>query len=214
MDNNKFISRLHDSIENYYLYNPNTLMPLLMLALASKGELKITERQQKAKLVACSLNVNEIRDYDWVKFNDELREKVASWLKKGNCNINVEMEIGRSLYPIYQTFLRNDTRDIILEHHHRVGLLVHHSSNAESDEAHRKYATYVLADAFLNTPIDFLKNNYIQIFNHVLEKSGLQPKRPRINVARTLSAILNYNGHGLVYNPFAGCSIAGAMLQP
>ena len=45
MDTDEFSSRLHDAVENYYQYNPDTLMPLLMLALATQGQLKITEKK-------------------------------------------------------------------------------------------------------------------------------------------------------------------------
>ena len=45
MATNEFSSRLHDAVENYYQYNPDTLMPLLMLALATQGQLKITEKK-------------------------------------------------------------------------------------------------------------------------------------------------------------------------
>lgn len=213
MTSNDFSSRLHDAMENYYQYNPDTLMPLLMLALASNEQLKITEKQHPATYVACSLSVEEIKDYDWVQLNENLKQKVEEWLQNGVLHLNVEMDLGRSLYPIYQTFLHNDTRDIVLEHHHRMGRLVHHSSNAVSEKAHRQYTTYILAEALLNTPVAFLRNNYMQISNHILVRSNLQPERPRIAVARTLNALLQYDGKGLVYNPFAGCSIAGAMLQ-
>ena len=30
---------LHDAVENYYHYNPDTLMPLMMVALAAKSNL-------------------------------------------------------------------------------------------------------------------------------------------------------------------------------
>ena len=213
MATNEFSNRLHDAVENYYQYNPDTLMPLLMLALATQGQLKITEKKQKGAYFACSLNIDEIKNYDWVQLNEKLNEKVEDWLKEGVLHLNVEMDLGRSLYPIYQIFLRNDTKDVVQEHHHRMGRLVQHSSNMASEKAQRQYATYILADAMLNTPVEYLKEKYIQIFNHVLDKSDLQPERPRIYVARTLSALLNYDGEGLVYNPFAGCSIAGAMLQ-
>ena len=41
-----FSNRLHDAVENYYHYNPDTLMPLMMLALAVNGKLKITAKPQ------------------------------------------------------------------------------------------------------------------------------------------------------------------------
>ena len=102
---------------------------------------------------------------------------------------------------------------MVREYHHRIGRLVHHSSNEASEKAQRQYATFVLAEALLDTPVSYLKEKYLNIFNHILVNSGIQPKRPRLRVARALSTLLQYDGKGLVYNPFAGCSIAGAMLQ-
>ena len=55
MDTDEFSSRLHDAVENYYQYNPDTLMPLLMLALATQGQLKITEKKQKGAYLASYL---------------------------------------------------------------------------------------------------------------------------------------------------------------
>lgn len=213
MYRNELSSRLHDAVENYFHYNPDTLMPLLMLALATRGLLKITETQQRSYYVACSLCIDEIKNYDWVVLNEKLSKKILNLRNKGVQYMNVELDLGRSLYPIYQIFLRNDTKDVVQEHHHRMGRLVQHSSHMTSEKAQREYATYILADAMINYPQEDLKNEYLYTFNYILEKSGLQPERPRTYVARTLSALLNYDGQGLVYNPFAGCSIAGAMLQ-
>ena len=213
MATEKQFGRLHDAIENYYQYNPDTLMPLLMLALAAQGKLQITHKQKKATYVACSLSTEEIQNYEWVKLDETLNKDVEEWLKNGVLQLNVEMDLGRSLLPIYETFLRNDTKDVVQEHHHRMGRLVQHSNNAASEKAHRQYATYILADAMINYPKKDLKKEYLDIFNYVLDKSDVQPERPRIKVARTLAALLQYDGVGLVYNPFAGCSIAGAMLR-
>lgn len=188
-------------------------MPLLMLALTTSEHLKITKKQSKSACLACSLSIEEIRNYEWVKLNEKLKRKTDKWLKSGVMHIGVEMELGRSLMPIYQTFLRNDTKEVVQEHHHRIGRLVNHTSTKASETAQRQYATYTLAEALLESPIVGNERLYIETFNYILEKSGLQPKRPRIEVARALACMLQYDGEGLVYNPFAGCSIAGAMLQ-
>ena len=214
MGTKEFSNRLHDAVENYYIYNPDTLMPLLLLALAAQNNLKITqtEQEQEGAYLACSLSTDEIKDYDWVSQNDELSGKIQSLIDSGVKYLNVEMDLGRSLYPIYQTFLHNDTKDVVQEHHHRIGRLVQHSSNAASDKAHRQYATFILAETLLNAPKDYLRKNYIHIFNHIIVKSNLQPERRRLKVAIALSTLLDYYGDGLVYNPFAGCPFAGAML--
>ena len=208
-----FSSRLHDAVENYYHYNPDTLMPLMMVALAVNGKLSIKAGIYKPENAACVINPKEIIEYDWVTYDVALKRRVNKWIKDGVTIVSVEMEIGRSLQQIFKTFKRNDEKDVVQEYHHRIGRLVHHSSNEASEKAQRQYATFVLAEALLNTPTAYLKDKYLRIFNHILEKSGLQPKRPRLVVACALNALLQYDGKGLVYNPFAGCSIAGAMLH-
>ena len=204
---------LHDAVENYYHYNPDTLMPLMMVALAANGKLRIAAGTSIPENAACALTPQEIINYDWVELDSLLKRRVNKWIKDGVTTVAVDMEIGRSLLQIYKTLKNNDEHDVVREYHHRIGRLVHHSSNEPSEKAQRQYATFILAEALLDTPISYLKEKYLNIFNHIWNKSGVQPKRPRLRVARALNALLQYDGKGLVYNPFAGCSIAGAMLQ-
>ena len=208
-----FSSRLHDAVENYYHYNPDTLMPLMMVALAANGKLRIAAGTSIPENAACVLTPQEIIDYDWVELDALLKRRVNKWIKDGISTVAVDMEIGRSLLQIYKTLKNNDECDVVREYHHRIGRLVHHSSNEASENAQRQYATFVLAEALLDTPVSYLKEKYLNIFNHIWNKSGIQPQRPRLRVAQALYALLQYDGKGLVYNPFAGCSIAGAMLQ-
>ena len=208
-----FSNKLHDAVENYYHYNPDTLMPLMMVALAANGKLRIAAGTSIPENPACVLTPQEVIDYDWVELDASLKRRVNKWIKDGVTTVAVDMEIGRSLLQIYKTLKNNDERDVVREYHHRIGRLVHHSSNEASEKAQRQYATFVLAEALLDTPVSYLKDQYLHIFNHIWNKSGVQPKRPRLRVARALNALLQYDGKGLVYNPFAGCSIAGAMLQ-
>ena len=208
-----FSSRLHDAVENYYHYNPDTLMPLMMVALAVNGKLRIAAGTSIPENAACVLIPQEIIGYDWVELDAPLKRRVNKWIKDGVTTVAVDMEIGRSLLQIYKTLKNNDEYDVVREYHHRIGRLVHHSSNEASEKAQRQYATLVLAEALLDAPVPYLKDRYLNIFNHIWNKSGVQPKRPRLRVAYALSTLLQYDGKGLVYNPFAGCSIAGAMLQ-
>ena len=211
-DKDNYYSLIKDAIDNYYQYNPDTLMPLLMMALALKGNVKITEGSAAPDISACILSPNEIKDYEWVKLNGKLKRQVGKWIKDGVSIVAVSMEIGRSLIPIYHTIKQNDERDVVMEYHHRIGRLVHHSNNQQSERAQRQYATFVLATELLNVG-KLSEEEHIKIFSYILEKSGLQPKRPRIRIALALRTLLNYDGKGLVYNPFTGCSIAGALLR-
>ena len=198
--NYDYYSLIKDVVDNYYQYNPDTLMPLLMMALALKGNLKITEGYAAPEISACILSPNEIKDYDWVKLNGQLKRQVDKWIKDGVNVVAVSMEIGRSLIPIYHTIKQNDERDVVQEYHHRIGRLIHHSNNQQSERAQRQYATYVLATVFLNIG-KLSEEEHIKIFSHILEKSGLQPKRPRIRVAFALRSLLNYDGKGLYIIP-------------
>ena len=213
MAKKNFSNRLHDAVENYYHYNPDTLMPLMMVALAANGKLRIAAGKSIPENAACVLNPKEIINYDWVELDASLKRRVNKWIKDGVDAVAVDMEIGRSLLQIYKTLKNNDERDVVREYHHRIGRLVHHSSNEPSEKAQRQYATFVLAEALLDTPVSYLKEKFLNIFNHILVNSGIQPKRPRLRAAHALNALLQYDGKGLVYNPFAGCSIAGALLQ-
>ena len=188
---------LHDAVENYYHYNPDTLMPLMMAALAANGKLRIAVGTSIPETTACVLSPKEILDFDWVAYDMALKRRVNKWIKDGVTTVAVEMEIGRSLLQIFSIFKRNDEKDVVQEYHHRIGRLVHHSSNEACEKAQRQYATLVLAEALLNTPVSFLKERYLNIFNHILERSGLQPKRPRLEVAKALNALLQYDGKGV-----------------
>ena len=213
MAKKNFPSKLHDAVENYYHYNPDTLMPLMMVALAANGKLRIAVGTSFPENPACVLSPKEIINYDWVELDASLKRRVNKWIKDGVTAVAVDMEIGRSLLQIYKTLKNNDEHDVVREYHHRIGRLVHHSSNEASEKAQRQYATFVLAEALLDAPVSYLKDRYLNIFNYIWNKSGIQPRRPRLRVAQVLNALLQYDGKGLVYNPFAGCSIAGAMLQ-
>lgn len=203
---------LRDAIINYYQFNPDTLMPLLMLALAAQQKLSVVTNANKAHYIACALEPEEICSYDWVKLDPSLKRRVSKWNKEGADRVCVVMDMGRSLLPIYKIFKQNDETDVVQEYHHRIGRLVHHSGNAASEKAQRQYASFVLAETLIGVPVSLLRDCYFSIFNHILELSGLQTKRPRIEVAQALNTLLDYDGDGLVYNPFAGCSIVGAMM--
>ena len=71
-----FSNRLHDAVENYYHYNPDTLMPLMMLALAVNGKLKITAKPHKGSAMFCVLDPRQIEKYDWVILDPALRKRI------------------------------------------------------------------------------------------------------------------------------------------
>lgn len=206
-----YSSRLRDSIANYYDYNPDTLMPLLMLALAAQGNLTVSYQEENEN-VFCSINLNEVMEYEWVRLDPALRKRFKQLLAEGKKSIRVTGKIEESLKDIYQTFYEYDNYTVVREYHHRIGILNHHSSNEASEKAHREYATYYLASTLLATPIEFLQRSFMSIADYMLVESGLQPERPRIEVAETLCSLLRYDRKGIVYNPFAGGGIAAAMI--
>lgn len=212
MAKDPYSGRLRDSIENYYHYKPDTLMPLLMLSLAAKGHLFISYQEEK-EYVFCSINLKEVMEYEWVKLDPTLRKRFKQLLAEGKMLITVTGKIEESLKDIYQTFFNYDNYTVVREYHHRIGILNHHSSNEACEKAHREYATLCLAMTLLATPIDFLQHYFLNIADSMLVWSGLQPKRPRIKVAETLCTLLRYDHKGIVYNPFAGAAIGGVMIR-
>lgn len=213
MANSDFSLRLHDSVENYYQYNPDTLMPLLMLALAARDKIKSTTRHIEDALVLCEVSLNEIYRYDWVQLDPSLKKRVRNAISNGDTKISIVADIDDSLIDVYKIFHHYDTFTVNEEYHHRIGILYQHSSNRASDQAHRDYATICLAEEMINAPTEWLSDRFLIIANHMLVKSGLQPERPRLKVAYALCSLLNYDGKGRVYNPFAGCAIAAAALN-
>ena len=93
-----------------------------------------------------------------------------------------------SIKDIYDTFYQYDTKTVVQEYHHRIGRLIHHTSNEAYEEAHRQYATLCLVEAIIDLPPRWLKDCFLNVANHILVKSGLQPERPRLQVAKTLCA--------------------------
>jgi len=202
---------LRKSIDDYYQYNPDTLMPLLMLALAAQGRLSV-ENDDKKGTVFASINIDEVWEYDWVKLNPALKKRFKETKAEGGESICVVGDVPVELKDIYETFHQYDTVTVVQEYHHRKGILVHHSSNSASEKAQRQYATLLFAEELIAAPREWLQNKFIQLANTLLVQSGIQPQRPRIRVAQALCTLLDYDGVGIVYNPFAGCAIAGAMI--
>lgn len=202
---------LFESISDYYQYNPDTLMPLLMLALAARGKLSI-ENDASNGITFASLDIDEVMGYEWVKLNSELKKELRGLKAQGTKSVVALGDLPTDLKDIYETFHQYDTVTVVQEYHHRLGLLAQHSSDVASETALRQYATLRLAGELSAAPQDWLKCRFLDIANDILVKSGIQPKRPRFLVAQALKALLNYDGNGIVYNPFAGCALAGAMV--
>ena len=205
-------SKLYDAIENYYYYNPDTLMPLLMATLATRGMLHSTTQHTEGTTVLCKLQLDKAIKYDWVRLNPALKKRFKQNIASGATVIYIEAYIEDSLLDIYKTFHHYDTFTVEEEYHHRIGVLYHHSRNKACENAHREYATICLAEALIEKPTEWLNDNFLKVANHMLVKSGLQPERPRMQVAKALSTLLQYDGVGKVYNPFAGCAIAAATI--
>ena len=203
---------LANAIDTYYQYNPDTLMPLLMLSLAAQGKLELASQVKKNHTVFAAIDIEEVMGYEWVKLNAQLKKRLKDEASKGTRKIYSVGTVPAELESIYETFHHYDTETVVQEYHHRKGILVNHSSNASSEKAQRQYATLFLTEELLLAPVDGLQNSFLSIANSLLEKSGIQPQRPRIQVARALCALLDYDGEGIVYNPFAGCALAGAMI--
>lgn len=207
------LGSVHDAIENYYQHNPCTLMPLLMLALVPQGELQITTSPTEDATILSKISLEEAIGYDWVRLNHSLRKKIKHLISTGAKTLCVQGHINKSLQDIHDIFHRYDNFTVKEEHLHRIGVLYAHSSNRASEHAYRQYATICLAEALIAASKASINQKFIYIANHILVRSGLQPKRQRIEVAEVLCSLLKYDGHGRVYNPFAGCGIAAAAMR-
>ncbi len=205
-------ANLGQAIDDYYEYNPSTLMPLLLLALAAQGKLEVGNESKPGATVFATVNIPEVEQYEWVKLNPALKRRLKEQKALGATDIVVYGFIPDELKNIYDTFHYYDTVTVVQEFHHRMGRLVQHSSNSASDKAQRQYAILCLADELQVPPLDWFENNFLDVANDIITRSGIQPKRPRLHVAETLRTLLCYFGHGVVYNPFAGSAIAAAMV--
>ena len=205
-------ANLGQAIDDYYEYNPSTLMPLLLLALAAQGKLEVGNESKPGATVFAKVNIPEVEQYEWVKLNPALKRRLKEQKALGATDIVVYGFIPDELKNIYDTFHYYDTVTVVQEFHHRMGRLVQHSSNSASDKAQRQYAILCLADELQVPPLDWFENNFLDVANDIITRSGIQPKRPRLHVAETLRTLLCYFGHGVVYNPFAGSAIAAAMV--
>lgn len=162
MATNEFSSRLHDAVENYYQYNPDTLMPLLMLALAAQDKIKLNTKHDDSAHVFCKVSLNEIINYDWVQLDPTLKKRVKTAIANGETTFSIEGEIDHTLMDIYDTFHHYDTFTVNEEYHHKIGILYDHSNNAASDKAHRQYAMICLAEAMIDAPMEWLSERFLQ----------------------------------------------------
>lgn len=212
MVNSKNWNILIDYIENSYKFNPDILMPLLVATLATKGQLKITESADPIKNQIMSFEPASFIEFDWVKCNAALKKRIADWTAKGVRYVGLGTTMKGFVKETFDFFYRYDNETVVREYHYRIGRLMHHSMNERSEQAYRQYVFFKMGEAFISTPKKFLKDNFVEIYNHILVLSGIQPPRPRLDVGKAMRRMLDYDGVSTVYNPFAGCGIAAAML--
>ena len=100
MANIPFSSKLRDAVNNYYQYNPDTLMPLLMLALATQDQICISNSTSSEHIELCSLNPTEIVGYEWVSLDPVLRKRIKLAIHEKQSSIKVLASIDSSLKDI------------------------------------------------------------------------------------------------------------------
>ena len=69
-------ANLGQAIDDYYEYNPSTLMPLLMLALTAQGKLEVGNESKPGATVFATVNIPEVEQYEWVKLNPALKRRL------------------------------------------------------------------------------------------------------------------------------------------
>ena len=203
---------IEEVIDYYYNQKPDTIMPLLLVALAVDNRLGIAYSEQEDARVHLKYDLIQMHPKSWIQQNKVLKKKIEKWIDLGKQTIYVNLKLDGWLNGVYEMFLKYDSVTVEHEYHHRIGLLYDHLSGTESEKLQRDFATYMLVETLLNLPSDFLGQYYLHLFNRMLEKSGIQPPRPRRKVAEMLVALLDYQPGGIAYNPFAGCSFVGAMI--
>lgn len=208
----ELVQRLNNAVDIYYEYNPGTMMPLLMLALSAHGKLKVINGISDSGIVFSSIDINEAVAYDWVKRNSDLKKDFKTLLSTGKDTVAVLGMIPEELKGIYEFIYRYDNETVVREYHHRIGRLVNHSVNNRSEKTQRQYSIVYLASQMTRIPHEYLQDNFVYLADRILKYSGIQPGRPRLAVAETLWSLLNYEGKGIVYNPFGGIALAAAML--
>ena len=92
---------LSEVIDAYYHYNPDTLMPLLMLALAAQRRLTVTTRPRKGDTVFASISAAEVAGYDWCQLDPPLKKRIKAVLDAGDSSISVMGSIPEDLKDIY-----------------------------------------------------------------------------------------------------------------
>lgn len=209
----KLINKFHAILDFYYEQNPDTLMPLLLLVLARKEKLFIDSENKIKGTLFYSLSPLKLEKYEWIKNNRDFKNRIKKAIENNVESLSVVAQIPDSLKGIYDIFYKYDNFTVVREYHHRIGRLVNHSRNKEENHFLRIFSAFCLAEALLEIPQAYLDDQFLFIADQILFKSGLQPQRPRLQVAEILDALLNYRHDGIVYNPFAGCAIAAAALK-
>ena len=204
---------IEEVIDYYYNQKPDTIMPLLLLALAVNDRLSIAYSEQENARVHMKYDLVRMHSSSFIQQNKVLKKKIEDLIiESGKLVVCINLKLDGWLNEVYDLFFKYDSVTVKFEYHHRIGLLYDHISGKEDAKPQRDFATYILVETLLDLPSDFLSEYYLHLFNRMLEKSGIQPPRPRREVAEMLVALLDYQPGGIVYNPFAGCSFVGAMI--
>lgn len=209
LESAKKSSTLLDLVHNYYKNYPDTLMPLLFLSLATKGKISVSEDSTPNSSAYKVFNLEEMAERVWVKNDELLKSRVDDLLASDIHFINITLELDTQTAGIYSLFKEHDEVTVVHEYHERIGRLVDHM---RIDKLQKDYSLLIMIEEFLKQQ-DVLQEQFLELFDEVLCISGLQPKRSRLEIAEMLKALIDYDGKGLVYNPFAGISYIGTMLK-
>ena len=104
---NPSLKEIEDVIDYYYSQNPDTLMPLLLVALAANGKMTIHSTERKIDEVYRSYDLVQLLTMDWVKQNEVLKERILGWQKQGKRFVSIDLQLDDWLLNIYNTRWRN-----------------------------------------------------------------------------------------------------------
>ena len=162
---NPSLKEIEDVIDYYYSQNPDTLMPLLLVALAANGKMTIHSTEREIDEVYRSYDLVQLLTMDWVKQNEVLKERILGWQNQGKRFVSIDLQLDDWLLNIYNILKKYDEVTVKYEYHHRIGLLYDHSPGNETKKMQRDFAAYILSDVLLNISPDFYERNYLYIYN-------------------------------------------------
>lgn len=219
------MDEIYNLLEFYYQKNPDSMLPLLMAAAASRDKLEIRparnplswepqkgiDTELATHIALFSINLDDASAFDWISTDKDFETLIRSGKEQNALSLIVNVKFDHELV-YYMTKVLDYENEFLPRFHFKQGHLVHHSFKEKEETLLRNYAGMRLAFALNHCDKQLLQKDFVNLSNKIMEMASIQPKRDRMSVVRTLNALLDYNGTGTVYVPFAGTGLLPAMI--